>query len=83
MQSCILLHSHAYTIPTSHDMGVGGFITYSFLTVFIAMVFYTLFEKLSFASFGSTLLASLSSALITVPIIFFVQLLLVGAQNRR
>lgn len=74
---------YSHTIPTSHDMGVGGFITYTFIAVFVTTLFYTLIEKLSFASFGSTLLASFSSALITVPVLFFVQLLLVGAQNRR
>lgn len=71
------------TIPTSNDMGIGGFIVYTFIIVFLAMLFYYVVEKLSFVDFGSSAMKALLSALFTVPVLFFAQLLLIGARRSR
>lgn len=72
---------YSHTIPTSRDMGVGGFIIYTFISVFVAMIFYSVVERLSFISFGEVLFESFLSAIVTVPFLFFAQLLFIGTRN--
>lgn len=74
---------YSHTIPTSSDMGVISFIIYSFIVIFISTLFYLVVERLSFISFGKLMVDSLLSTLITLPIIFFIQLLLLGVHKRR
>ncbi|MEG0499837.1 MAG: hypothetical protein RR550_01790 [Rikenellaceae bacterium] len=74
---------YSHTIPTSKDMGTISFIIYTFIAVFIAMLFYSVVERLSLASFGEAVLESLLSAVITVPFLFFAQLLLLSGRNNR
>lgn len=72
---------YSHTIPTSRDMGVGGFIIYTFISTFLAMLFYSIVERLSFIHFGEVVFESFLSAVATIPFLFFAQLLFIGARN--
>lgn len=74
---------YSNSLPTSNDMGVGRFIIYAFIVGFLASLFFYVMERLSFANFEKAFLKALFSALFTVPILFFTQLLLMGTRRRR
>lgn len=75
--------SYSNTIPTSNDMGVVRFIIYTFITVFAAMLFFYVVENISLVDIWRPAIKALLSTIVTVPVIFFTQLLLIGTRRRR
>lgn len=73
---------YSNTIPTSSDMGVVGFIIYSFIIVFVATLFFSIVENFSFTFIGRSVVESLLSAVFTLPFIFLAQLLLIRGRER-
>lgn len=74
---------YRHTLPISKDMGGFSFAIYAFIVLFIATMFYAIVESFTFQSIGFMLYKSFLSAIITLPIIYLTQMLLLGYKESR
>lgn len=74
---------HDKGIPSAHAMGLWRFISYLLILSFIFTLTFYLLEDMSFQNFNYVLEDAAVSSLITVPILLFMQLILLNQTSRR
>lgn len=71
------------TLPISSDMGSWRFLLYSFIVIFLATIFFDLVELFAVEAVIVSIYRSLISSVVTLPIIFFVQSILLSHKSLR
>lgn len=69
-------------IPCSARLGTGKFLRYATLLVTLHCIVFFTFESMSFAYFHLTLLKILLSSAVTIVLVYFAQLLLIGSRGK-
>lgn len=69
-------------IPNARRLGTGAFLRYCSVFILIHSIAFFSFEALSWSYFHLTLLRILSSAAITIPLVYFAQMLLMAGQSQ-